>query len=208
MSKRSNIYIDGFNFYYGAVKDTPYKWLDMETLFKRLRNSDNIQNIFYFTALVNPPAQARQELYLRALATCPLVTVIQGKFKNRKVRCSVRSCNFTGDKLFQVPEEKRTDVNIAVRIVQDAFENNCDTFVIVSGDSDLVPALRTVKEKFPEKTIIVYVPTRNPIRGAAVEIRAAADKARDFPLELLSKCQFPRSIPDGFGGLLDKPRGW
>ena len=33
---RMNVYIDAFNLYYGAVKDTPYRWLDLDALCRRL----------------------------------------------------------------------------------------------------------------------------------------------------------------------------
>ena len=46
------VYIDGFNFYYGAVKGTPYKWLDLEALCRRLLPKDQIVKIRYFTARV------------------------------------------------------------------------------------------------------------------------------------------------------------
>ena len=83
-----------------------------------------------------------------------------------------------------------------------------DIFVLVSGDSDLVPAVDWIKTVAPSKQVIVYVPTRHPLRGAAVELRAAADKARNLPLELLRHSQFPQKIPDGSGGYLTKPSDW
>ena len=69
-------------------------------------------------------------------------------------------------------------MHIAVRMLADAYQDHADRFILVSGDSDLVPAVTTIKEQFPDKEIIVYIPSRNPARGAAVELRAAADKHR------------------------------
>src|SRR5262245_34384020 len=89
-----------------------------------------------------------------------------------------------------------------------SYQNRSDRFVIVSGDSDLVPAISMVKTLFPKKEVIVYVPSRNPIRGAATEIRAAADKSHTLPLNLLKHAQFPGRIPDGAGGFLTKPAAW
>ena len=68
------VYIDGFNLYYGAVKGTANKWLDLEVLCRRLLPKDNLVKIRYFTALVairpsDPQQPARQQAYLRALAT-------------------------------------------------------------------------------------------------------------------------------------------
>ena len=67
-----NVYVDGFNLYYGALKKTPYKWLDLGKLAQELLPDDTIQEIHYFTARVssrpyNPTAAHDQGLYIRAL---------------------------------------------------------------------------------------------------------------------------------------------
>lgn len=145
--------------------------------------------------------------YLSALATLPKIEIVFGKFKLKTISCGVKACDFSGEKLFKMPEEKRTDVQIALRIARDCWENACDHFIIV-GDSDLVPAVNLVKEIAPEKQVIVYIPSRNPLRAAAVELRAAADKARILPNVLIRKSQFQAKFPDGFGGFICKPSNW
>jgi len=202
------VYVDGFNLYYGALRNSPNRWLNLERYFTLLRQQDQIQRICYFTARHSDPPSAKQATYLRALATLPRVRVIEGRFKERETRCRVITCAFAGDKLFRTPIEKRTDVNIALQMLDDAYQEVCDTFVLVSGDSDLVPAVELVKTRFPEKTTIVYVPTRSAIRGAAVELRTSAHRHRSLPLELLRKAQFPANVPDGRGGTITKPLGW
>ena len=208
MSKRSIIYIDGLNLYYGAVRGTPYKWLNIERLFERLRQDDDIQAVKYFTAEITGGRRGNQLAYLNALATCPKVEVIQGKFKWRNVKCQVQRCKFGGSRWFRVPEEKRTDVNIATALLDDAFDDVADRFILVSGDSDLVPAVNRLKARFPEKQLIVYVPARNETRGAATELRGAADKSRTLPQALLKVSQFPAQLDDGRGGVIEKPVDW
>ncbi len=208
VSDRSIVYIDGFNFYYGAVRGTAHKWLNLERLFERLRPDDDIRIIHYFTAIVSGSHRRDQERYLQALATLPKVNVILGKFKTKQVRCRVAGCDYRGSRMFDAKEEKRTDVNIALQMLDDAHHDRTERFVLVSGDSDLVPAIDLLKKQWPEKQVIVYVPSRNPIRGAAVELRSAADKDRTFPLALLPRCQFPPEIPDGRGGIIGKPDDW
>jgi len=208
MKPRSIVYIDGFNFYYGAVRGTAWKWLDFEACLRRLRPADDVQRVYYFTALVDGPKSKRQQQYLRALAALPLVQVILGKFKLKEVTCRVTRCKYRGSRVFQMPEEKRTDVNIALQVLDDAHQDRADRFVIISGDSDLVPVLEMVKAKWPEKQLIVYVPSRHPIRGAATELRNAADKHKTFPLALLRVSQFPVCVPDGRGGMIEKPAEW
>lgn len=205
---RSIVYIDGFNFYYGAIKGGPYKWLNLEKFFVSLRQHDEVRRIYYFTALVTGSSQARQRTYLKALATLPLVSVVLGKYKTKRVLCTVPACLHTGIKHFLSSEEKRTDVNIAIQLLDDAYQDMCDTFIAVSGDSDLVPGLLAVKQRFPDKQIVVYVPARDRIRGAATELRGAADRHRTVPLSLLRVCQFPARVPDGHGGFIDKPATW
>jgi hypothetical protein len=202
------IYVDGFNFYYGAVRGTAYKWLDLEECFLKLRPGDDIRRIWYFTALVDGPKRFRQQAYLRALATRPLVQVILGKFKLKQVKCVVPGCSYSGSRVFDVPEEKRTDVNIALQLLDDANHDRADRFIVVSGDSDLVPALEMVKTQWPKKRLVVYVPSRHPLRGAAVELRNAADKHRTFPQAILKVCQFPPVLSDGRGGVIHKPVEW
>jgi 6-hydroxy-3-succinoylpyridine 3-monooxygenase len=203
------VYIDGFNLYYGVVKSTPaLKRLDLERYCRLLRPHDDIQAIRYFTALVNGPTKPNQEAYLRALATTPVVTVILGKFKDKTIRCGVAGCAHLGAKRFKVPEEKRTDVNIAISMLDDAYQDRCDHLILFSGDSDLVPGLSMVRARFPTKTVTVYVPFRDPVRGAAVELRLAASKHRDLPLSIFPKAQFPDTIPDGAGGTINRPAAW
>lgn len=208
MAKRSIVYIDGFNLYYGALRGGPNKWLDLQRYFTLLRPDDDLQHVRYFTARIVGPTSVNQEAYLRALETLPLVTIYLGKFKTKRVVCRVEACTFAGDRRFPTPEEKRTDVNIAIYMLDDAYQDLCDRFIVVSGDSDLVPAVNIVKSRFPDKEVIVYVPSRSPVRGAAVELRSAADKNRGLPLALLKKCQLPPRVADGTGGGIEKPASW
>ena len=72
----TNVYIDGFNLYYRALKDTPFRWLDLRKLAETLFPQDDIHRVCYFTARLdarpgNPNQPRRQLIYLRALATLP-----------------------------------------------------------------------------------------------------------------------------------------
>ena len=206
--KRTSIYIDGFNVYRGAIEGTAHKWLNIQKFFELLRPDDDIVAINYFTSVMVGQQGDRQQEYLRALATLPKLRIFLGKYKTKRVLCNVRLCTHAGDRMIVKWEEKRTDVNIAIRILDDAYQDVSDNIVLVSGDSDLVPALHAVKSRFPHKRWIVYVPARDPIRGAAVEIRSAADHNKTLPLALLSKTQFPPEILDGDGNPIRKPPGW
>lgn len=82
---RTAIYVDGFNLYYRAFKDTRHKWLDQRALYRELLRPENdIQRIRYFTAMISgkrdPGAPIRQQAYLRALGTTPEVSIHLGRF--------------------------------------------------------------------------------------------------------------------------------
>lgn len=85
----TNVYIDGFNLYYGTVKQTPYRWLNLEAFCQKLLPSENLNRIRYFTARVSgkvdPQAPVRQSTYLRALGTLPLLSTHFGNFRVDKV---------------------------------------------------------------------------------------------------------------------------
>lgn len=208
MAKSSIIYVDGFNLYYGAKRGTPHKWLDLETFFERLRQDDHIQTIKYFTAEVDGTRRTNQQIYLAALTTCPKVQIILGRYKYKQVKCGVRQCNFNGGRFFRVPEEKRTDVSIAIHMLDDAHQQKADRLIIISGDSDLVPSVAMIKHRYPDIETIVYVPARDKTRGAATELRSVADKSRTLPQDLIARSQFPGKLPDGQGGWITKPAGW
>ena len=164
---RSIVYIDGFNLFFGALKGTRHRWLDLESFFRRLRPDDDIRRIRYFSALVtgtkqDPDKGERQEAYLDALSTTPLVDVHLGRFKTTWIKCRVPDCGFEGERMFPKPKEKRTDVSIALHMLDDALSDRTDRLVVVSGDSDLVPAIDLVKHRRPEKEVIVYVPSERP----------------------------------------------
>ncbi|MCY3782806.1 MAG: hypothetical protein OXG79_03360 [Chloroflexi bacterium] len=83
----TNVYIDGFNLYYRALKDTPFRWLDLRKLAETLFPQEDIRRVCYFTARLNvrpgnPNQPRRQLIYLRALATLPGFYAYYGVFRS------------------------------------------------------------------------------------------------------------------------------
>jgi 6-hydroxy-3-succinoylpyridine 3-monooxygenase len=205
MPKRTMIYVDGLNLYYGALKGTPYRWLNLQKYFELVRPDDDIQLIHYFTAVVDPPHGIDQQTYLDALSTLPKLNIVVGAFIRKKVKCRVHACTLAQGRTFLRPEEKRTDVNIALQMLDDAYQGLAERFVLVTGDSDLLPAVQMVRLRVPQIEIVVYVPNNHPMRGATVELRNAAHKARNLPLVELRHAQFPTILP---GARITKPGNW
>ncbi len=205
---RSLVYVDGFNLYYGMVRGTPWKWLDLQRYFELVRPHDEIQEIQYFTSEVRGKARERQAAYLSALRTLPSVTVHLGRFKEKTLTCRVLDCEFAGSRRFRGLEEKETDVALGITLLDDAYRDRADRFIIVSGDSDLVPALRLVRDRFPNKELLVYIPARRRTsRAIATETRRIAHRATTLPSEPLRRAQLPPVIRTGTG-VIEKPASW
>jgi hypothetical protein len=205
---RTYIYIDGFNFYYGAVKRTPYKWLDFKKLFTALLSPTNsIQSIKYFTALVSgrgdPDRPIRQKTYLRALQShIPELSIIYGHFLSHEITAPLARPQ--GTKRFEriiKTEEKGSDVNLAVHVLNDAWLNLYDCAVIVSNDSDLAESLRLIKEQHQKKIGLVFPGEGHPSK----ELMQLADFMKRIRLGVLASSQLPDPIP---GTTIHKPLAW
>jgi len=154
--------VDAFNWYSGIFQHHPaWKWLNVQSFFEALRLDEEVVTVKFFTALVDPlknvsTRRDRQKRYIRALGTLPKVKIILGKYQERTVTCQARDCMRRLE--YQVPEEKKTDVNMAVNLLEDAVRELTDSMVIVSGDSDLEPAVEWVRRNYPHVRITVYIP--------------------------------------------------
>lgn len=149
----TTVYIDGFNLYYGELKGTSYKWLDLQRFFSNLMGPRHeVTRIKYFTARViptqaDPQINNRQDAYFQALeAFCPLVEIYLGHFLRHSV--TARNVNPPPDMVrVWKTEEKGSDVNLAVHVLNDAWLNAYQCAVIVSNDSDLAASLKMVKQQ-------------------------------------------------------------
>ena len=205
---RTAIYIDGFNLYYGALKDTNYKWLDPKQLCASiLQPHHNIVSIVYCTAKTRPKATdpyvpKLQANYIKAITTyIPELTVIYGHFLEHKV--SYRPVDPKLGNLVEVfrTEEKGSDVNLAVHMVNDAHKDIFDCAVVVSNDSDLAEAIRIVKNECG-KVVGLFTPWR---RRASKQLMQHSNFQRMIRRTTLVKSQLPNPIP---GTRIHKPSGW
>ncbi len=208
-NRRAIVYIDGLNLYYGAVKKTSYKWLDLEQLCQRLLPEYDLNGIKYFTSIVidaegNPGTSQRQNVYLRALKTLPNVSVYEGKMKKRKRwrRLVYPSLGGPTNLLIYETQEKETDVNLASHLLCDAFLEPCDLAVVITNDSDIAPAIRMVEEKAKVKVLIVN-PNRHGRRARGLKA-SSYDQINEG---ILASSQLPNRLEDGKGSF-HKPPEW
>jgi uncharacterized LabA/DUF88 family protein len=205
---KTYVYIDAFNLYFGCVKGTPYKWLDLSKLCAILLPHHQIERIKYFTAHVkslpnNPDAPARQQNYFRALRTVRNLEIIYGHFLSHHVRMPLANPGLGQPKTVEVikTEEKGSDVNLAIHLLHDAYQNRYECAVIVSGDSDLLAAVQIVKNELG-KPVGVLNPQKRPSRM----LEQHATFYKHIRPGVLAASQFPKSLIDERGTFFKPPR--
>lgn len=217
------VYIDGFNLYNGAVKRTPYKWLNVAEVCRLLFPDDQIAVIHYFTARVigfdhDLQAPDRQAVYLNALRTLPNVRIhADGWFASHPTLLPQYPLAYIPD--YQIPprrppqlvqvvrqEEKRTDVDLATQLLMDCFNNLFEHAVVISNDGDFALPIRMVRDEFHKQITVVNPRNRGQVtRG----LRHSANNYVHFiNRTLLAQCQFPPELTDTTGTIIKKPPRW
>ena len=206
---RTFVYVDAFNLYYGCLKRTPYRWLNLETLCRLLLPMNDVQRIKYFTAHVgerpdNPSQPQRQQLYLRALATLPLVEVHLGHYLSHEVSMPLAKPLPGGSRFVRVikTEEKGSDVNLATQLIGDGYEDRYDTAVLITNDSDLLGPVQLVCTRLGKKVGIL-----NPQKHPAFVLKNAATFFKQIRDGVLAASQFPNELKDVVG-TFHKPSSW
>lgn len=206
---RTHVYVDGFNLYYGVLKKTPFKWLDLGGLFRAvLKPGYKVTKIKYFTALVSarpddPHQPERQNVYLRALRRhCPEVEIFYGHFLSHTVRAPLADMS-RGLRMVNIikTEEKGSDVNLAVHLLNDAWLDAYDCAAVVSNDSDIAESMRLVKAGTGKTTGLITPGRRHPSR----QLMQNADFHRRVKNSALRKNQLPSPVP---GTNITKPVSW
>ena len=216
MKKKTIVYIDGYNLYYGLLKGTPYKWLNLSMFARKLPPDEHeIVAVKYFTActLTYPHDEAaveRQNIYLQAILTLADVKVINGFFKKNKVLMPVyeescKKCNVPCDGFVRVMrlEEKRSDVNLAVEMMVDVALSDVDCLVVITGDADQVGTIEAARWRF-NKTVVVF----NPQKSVSDHLKRAASYYKNIPRDLPARCQLPDVVPLTNGRFIHRPPAW
>jgi len=207
----TNIYVDGFNLYYRALRETPFNWLDLRRLAETLFPEDAIHRVCYFTARLNArpedPAQPqRQQAYLRALATLSGFEVYYGAFRNRTSLRPLANpiAGLPAHVLVRDSEEKGSDVNLATRLLVDGFNSQYEQAVLVSNDADFSGAIRYVRDHLGLRVTLVNPDPRN---ASPRDLSNAATYVKRLRKSHLRRSQFPYTLTDAVGAI-KKPVNW
>ncbi len=195
-------YIDGFNLYFGMVEaGFDYcKWLDLKQLVQNLlKPSQELTEVKYFTSRVNnnPDKQKRQSLYIDALESIG-IKIIYGNYQDGNVKCL--RCGH----IWKSAKEKMTDVNIATAIIIDAYKNEYDMAMLISGDTDLIPPIREVHAIFKDKRVMIAFPPKRHNKVLAIAAKGSFVIGRkklvasQLNEEIVSSTGYKIKIPDSW----------
>ncbi len=189
-------FIDGFNLYHAisSLHRPELKWIDVRMLSRAFLRplSEQLLKVFYFSAYADhmpEPVQKSQRAYIEALKL-KQTTPVLGQFKKKDRKCPNCRHKWIGY------EEKETDVNIASFLIDLAYQDAFDRALVISNDSDLVPAIRMVRKRFPLKRITTIAPPNYYHSNELIQV--SSDKAR-IRLEHLEHSLLPSQIVDASG---------
>jgi len=214
---RTACFVDGYNLFYGLLADTPYKWLNLKELLAHIVRIENprssLISVDYFTSSVKPELATRgiaskeaQDAYVRALKTSN-VAIHYGRHSLEPAKAPrFVDRNTSASRQDKVDiwklEEKETDVHIGISMYRTATrqamleaDQRIEQLVLVSSDTDMTPALRAIREDFPDITIGVILPYRDasnrPLPGSLKQhshwirrvVSAVELGSHQFPIE-------------------------
>ena len=230
---RTAVYIDGYNLYYGRLRNTPFKWLDLVQLFQAVLTERDQNEQLMFVKLFTAPALAAfathgaasvraQSAYHRALKAkySDRFHIIYGNHTYNKhgalMPIFLPEQPFDRENRVRVwrLEEKKTDVNLALGMYRDLGKGLCDRIILVTNDTDLEPALAAIREDFPVAMIGVVAPVRHTRAGTTM-YRAASGSLSNlahWAISYLSddqllQAQLPPIVPTKKKPIL-KPAHW
>lgn len=234
---RTRVYVDGYNFYYGCLKGSSHKWLNLHSLFSDLilpsirhdgpdglpvRHELLPLALKYFTAtIVERAAKANdsvssQDTYHTALKNhcAGRVEIVKGYY----AVTAVRAPKVDDENPEKWPrdcervsiwklEEKQSDVQLALQAYHDALTGAVDQVVIVSNDTDLAPALRMIREN-TNVVVGLVIPTCDHRRQANTDLQNLSHWTRTHITEAeLAASQLPRVVMGKRSPSL-KPESW
>ena len=213
---RVSFLVDGFNVYHSLdqlqkAAGASVKWLDLRKLCaaylqvvrQHAGERTELAAVHYFSARPDfllhrkPDTVARFDLYMSALRASG-VHVNLSQFKRKDVTCALCGRSFVRH------EEKETDVALAMKLIEVFATGECDTAVLVTGDTDLIPPIRAVNRILPRSRIGVAF----PVFRHNVELERAAHYSFKISQKHVQHAQFPADFVLTDGTILSKPRTW
>ena len=213
MKKRVIAYIDGFNLFYSSLKGTKNKWLDLWSMCSSLLKEDQeLIEIKYFTARVktftDETRRLNQNTYLSALLDNPKIKITFGFFTLHNIKLPLTKPMREENRLELAEvlktEEKGSDVNLAVSLLSDAYQNKFDYAMLFSNDSDMAMSVEIAKNICNKKVGLYIDKKANTFDVLKKNTTVVFKLEKSF----FARHQFPDSIKLSTGKIITKPASW
>jgi uncharacterized LabA/DUF88 family protein len=207
---RTTFIIDGFNLYHSVIAasedlgNISTKWLNIRSLCESylytLGGNYTLEKIYYFSALAyhkSPNSVMKHLEFIKCLRDTGIIVEL-ARFKEKRIECSY--CH----KIMIRHEEKETDVSIGLKLFEIFQQKECETAVLVTGDTDIAPALRMVKRYYPTAEIGFLFPYKRKNN----ELAQIANFSRNIKRERYNQYRFPDPFILTDGTQIKKPSDW
>lgn len=204
--------VDGFNLYHSLKlasepSGVPVKWLDLRAVFSaflpHIGRDAELGEVYYCTALAHhiaehkPGVVARHRQYIAALQATGVI-VLEGRFKEGRAWC--RRCRTKYPRW----EEKESDVALALRVFEVFHAEQADAVMLVTGDTDLVPAVLSARRLFPGRLIYTLFPYKRKNN----ELARASHRSFNLKPATYARCQLPAIVELPGGRTVRRPESW
>ena len=184
-------FIDGFNLYHAIdeLNKDYLKWVnyfDLASAFIQ-PSREKLVSVYYFSAFPswNQSKLRRHEDFNDANKAKGVQSVIS-KFKKKFKACPSCSHRWVGH------EEKETDVQIALYMLRSVVKKDCDKILLISADSDLVPAVKMAKELSPNFPVVLLTPPGRS--GLARDLKSVSDRSIRIKQKHLERNLLPEKL--------------
>ncbi len=197
-------FVDGFNLYHAlnALQKPHLKWVNLWELASlyAAQPDQKVVTVYYFSAYATwlPRPHARHQRYVAALEAVG-VKPVMGNFKEKDRAC--RNCSAT----WKGHEEKETDVNIALYVINGAYKDEFDHAFIVSNDSDLAPVVRMLRNEFPHKRVRIITPPKRTSSKELVNAAGGRRYVRTIKESRVARSLLPETLQHPSGRTVRRP---
>ena len=203
MTVRAAFYIDGFNLYHAIDElNKPYlKWISLIDLATILipKKSEHIVKLIYCTAFYPNAFEKRQrnEKYTKAQRFFGggRIEIVMGHYVDETLQCR------SSGNIWNKPTEKETDFNVALALIDDAYQDIFDHAYLVTNDSDQAATAKVFAKRFPHKRLTSVCP---PGRRHSKHILEYCQSSALITLDHLEKALMESQILTQ-GGLILRP---
>lgn len=175
------VFIDGSNFFHACRQNLGRTDVNMGAFAELLVGpSRDLMRVYYYNCQLPPEEDVLkregQQRFFTAIQRTPYFELRLGRLVKRETVCP--ACNDRRERY----QEKGVDMRIGVDMLAGASKNLYDVAILVTGDGDLVEAVKAVKDLGKHVELATLPIGRSDELANAADVVITLDQARMMPL--------------------------